>query len=357
MLIEHPESVNANTFLIKCKAWFEEQYPGYTAYMTTSCTRAIEMISLSMNIQEGDEIILSPYTFVGVANALSNYGAKLVFADIDPKTMNIDTDLIEVLITDKTRAVIAMHYASIPCEMENIRQLCDKHGLLLIEDNAQGIQNTYNGKLLGSFGDFSCMSFDSLKNISCSEGGLLLCKNKWVDAVDVVYNNDANKIAFSKGLVNKYEWIGKGSKFMMSEYTAAVLYPLLLKSTQIISDRIEVWKALFQKLNSEEVLRRFIPQILMEKKHNAHLAYIKLENEEQRNKVLKSLNKLGVPCSFHYVPLDDSQEGRRVGIVKKVCTFSLSESSRLLRLPMHNFLSEEDQAKITNDLVFSVKGS
>ena len=354
-LIENPILVNEGLYLKKCKAWFEEQYPEHTAFMTTSCTRAMELISLSLNFSPDDEIILSPFTYVGVGNAFSNYGAKLVYVDIDVDTMNINASLIESAITQKTKAIVAMHYASIPCEMEKINDICKRYNLILIEDNAQGIQTFYNKQLLGSFGDFSCLSFDILKNISCNEGGVLLCKNEWLDRVDVAYNNGTNKTIFAKGLVDKYEWIAKGSKFGMSEYTAAVLYPLLEKSAIIITERKKIWKALFDKITKEETLKEFVPQKLLDIENNGHIAYLKFKSLKQRNHVLAFLNKSGIPCSFHYIPLDDSIEGKRISKSNNVCENSLHESNCLLRLPMHNYLSEDQQSLIVHALLNAIK--
>jgi dTDP-4-amino-4,6-dideoxygalactose transaminase len=349
-LIQFPESVNDAQFLQKCILWFKETYPGYTPFMTTSCTRAMELISLSLDFKKGDEIILSPYNYVGVGNAFSNYGATLVYVDIDKDTMNIDPSLIESAITDKTKAIVAMHYAAVPCDMDRIKSLCERYNLILIEDNAQGIQSYYKDRLLGSMGDFSCLSFDMLKNISCNEGGVLLVKDKWAPQVNVAYFNGTNKTAFQNKLVSKYEWVAKGSKFLMSEYAAAVLHPLLENSVSIISQRKKIWRSLFEKLSENNILKEFVPAKLMSTDHNGHLAYLKF-NSHQRNSILNFLNKNGVPSSFHYVPLDTSVEGKRISPATEVCPVSLSESERLIRLPMHNFLKEEEQEAIVNTLL------
>jgi dTDP-4-amino-4,6-dideoxygalactose transaminase len=356
-LIENPILINEGIYQKKCVDWFEQCYPEHSAFMTTSCTRAMELISLSLDLSFGDEIILSPYTYVGVGNAFSNYGAKLVFVDIDASTMNINVSLIEKAITKNTKAIVAMHYASIPCELDKIRAICDKYNVILIEDNAQGIQAFYNKQLLGSFGDFSCISFDILKNISCNEGGVLLCRNEWLDRVDVAYNNGTNKTAFSKGLVKKYEWTNKGSKFGMSEYTAAVLYPLLEKSAEIISERKKIWTSLYNKIIKEEILKDFVPQKLLDIEHNGHLAYLKFKDIEQRNKIIDFLSNDGIPSLFHYIPLDDSVEGRRNSQTNNICENSLRESNCLLRLPMHNYLTEDDQMKIVRELKLAVMNS
>lgn len=349
-LITNPSTVNENRYLKQCKAWFEQEYPGYTAYLTTSCTRALELVVLSLDLRPGDEVILSPYTYVGVANAFANYGVRLVFVDIDPYSMNIDAEKIEAALTDRTRAVIAMHYAAVPCDLDRIVQLCEQKQLLLIEDNAQGIQNHYHGKLLGSFGDFSVLSFDPLKNISCNEGGVLLCKQRWTEKVDTAYHNGTNRMAFMKGLVNRYEWVSRGSKFSMSEYTAAVLYPLLERSATIIAERKAVWKQLYDALQQEDELRPYIPDVLVEKAHNAHLAYLKFRNGEQRNAVMHALNAMGVPCSFHYTALNESEEGRQFARTGADCSHTSAESRRLLRLPIHNFLTGDDIREIVTAL-------
>lgn len=353
-LIENPEFVNDGNYVKKCKKWFEDYYPDYYAFMTTSCTRALELISLSLNFSKEDEVILSPFNYVGVGNAFANYGVKLVYVDIEPNTMNINANLIEASITKNTKAIIAMHYASIGCDMDKIRKICDKYNLILIEDNAQGIQTYYKNKPLGSFGDFSCISFDILKNISCNEGGVLMCQKKWLNDVDVAFNNGTNKSLFLKGLVEKYEWTNTGSKFSMSEYNAAVLLPLLEKSADIIKERKIIWNALFRKLSSIECLKEFIPQHLLNTDHNAHLAYLKFKNEAQRNYMQDFLNKNGVPCSFHYTALDDSEEGKKHTSNNYICPISLQESKCILRLPMHNSLDETNLNKIVETLQMAI---
>lgn len=349
-LIENPSAVNKGIFTNKCKEWLENEYDGYTAYLTSSCTRALEMAALSMDFEPGDEIILSPFTYVGVGNAFTIFGAKLVYVDIHPENMNINADLIEAAITPRTKAVVAMHYASVGCEMHKIVDVCKRHNLVLIEDNAQGIQAYHEQKLLGTYGDFSCLSFDLMKNISCNEGGVLLCKKEWEDKVDVVFENGTNRTAFRKGKVNAYEWINRGSKFIISEYNAAVLFPLLEKSKNIITQRRAIWDSLMDEICKSESLKKFIPSVMFECAHNGHLAYLKFESPEQRNLVMKYMNTNGIPSFFHYVSMDDSIAGKRFGKENSFPTNAIYESNCLLRLPMHNYLDALQIKKIAHTL-------
>lgn len=352
-LVDHPTEVGKGVFTRKCIGWMEEKYRGYRAYLTTSCTRSLELIALGLDLQIGDEIILSPYTYVGVANAFANYGARLVFVDILPGTMNIDASLIEAAITPKTRAVIAMHYSGVGCEMEAITALCSKHDLVLIEDNAQGIEARYNDQLLGTFGDFSCLSFDLLKNISCNDGGALLFKEEFAEAMDVAFENGTNKSAFLADKVDAYEWIGKGSKFSMSEYTAAVLYPLLQRSLSINGERRSRWDALMERIGTKGGMADYLPKCMFDYEHNGHIAYLKFESMEQRNAIMDHLNRNGIQSYFHYVSLDRSVAGRthrNTGICH-----AGPESDKLLRLPMHNHLTEKDMDVICRHLIHSLE--
>lgn len=353
-LVEQPDRVNSGRYYARCKAWFEERWPGYTAFLTTSCTRALELAALGMGLTEGDEVILSPFNYVGVGNAFALHGARLVYADIDPETMNIDPEQVECLITERTRAVVAMHYAGVPCDMDRLRRICDDHGLVCIEDNAQGIGVSLNGRPLGSFGEYSVMSFDTQKNISCHEGGVLLCRNELAPAVDIAFLNGSNRTAFLKGAVKKYEWVAKGSKFTMNEYTAAVLYPLLEQSPRILGERLGRWNRLFDKIAADASLASVIPPVMLRAPHNGHIAYIKLGNAEERDRVMRFLNDRGVPCAFHYVPLDHSEAGQRYGTRAGACPNSDRESDRLLRLPMYNALTEEQLDHIVSTLQLAI---
>ncbi|MEX0810912.1 MAG: aminotransferase class V-fold PLP-dependent enzyme [Chitinophagales bacterium] len=342
-LVKNPETISDWVFTQKCKEYFKQKYPEYTAFMTSSCTRAMELIALSIGILPGDEIIMSSYNFVGVANAFSNYGAVLRFTDIDPETMNIPPESIKNLINKKTRAVIVMHYGSVACQLNKIKQICDESDVLLIEDNAQGIcAKTDDDRLLGSVGDFSCISFDTLKNIGCSEGGVLLCKNRYVDKVKICYDNGTNRSAFFKKKVNAYEWIDSGSKFNMPEFNAAVLYPLLIKSEQIIEERKLKWNTYFNLMLENPILNKLLPKHQADYKHNAHIFFLKCENKRQRDALMSYLKKNGIMNSFHYTPLHNSIRGRKLNCSIDKDEYTTLESNKLLRLPIYNTISDEE---------------
>lgn len=348
-LIKNPESISNRVYSNKCKTYFETLFPGYNAFMTNSCTSAMQLIALTLDISQGDEVILPSYNFVGVANAFANFGAELKFADILPETMNVDPKSIESLITKKTKAVVVMHYAGVACELEEIRQICDEHNLYLIEDNAQGICAKYDdNKLLGSIGDFSCISFDSLKNISCGEGGLLLCKKQYFKKVVNSFENGTNKYDFYQKKVDAYEWVCKGLKFALSEYNAAILHPLLLKSEEISQNRMNKWKKYYTLLSSIEKLKHLLPISIKNQYHNAHIFYLKCNDKKERDELLHYLNNEGIAASFHYTPLHSSAYGKKMNFTIDKDRYTSVESNRLLRLPLYNELSDDKIEYIVN---------
>lgn len=353
-LVRDPHLLNGYDFTRRCAAWFEAAYPGYRAFLTTSCTRALELAALALDIRPGDEVIMPSYNFVGVADAFANYGARLVLVDIDPDTMNIDAGLLERAITPKTCAVVVMHYSGVACDIETIADCCTRHGIVLIEDNAQGLGATLNGRKLGSFGDFSCVSFDRMKNISAGEGGVLLCRPEYVDAVDVAFEKGTNKSDFMKGKAPAYEWIARGSNFSISEYNAAVLLPLLEKSGDITAGRLSVWNALYEAIQNANLPALSLPPSQYGSGHNAHIFFLKAESMEQRDKVMNSLLEQGVPAYFHYTPLHRSHLGKQYTFLSRGTDFSEAESHKLLRLPMHNYITESDIHKISVALLESV---
>lgn len=354
-LVHDPHLLNGYDFTRRCASWFEAEYPGYRAFMTTSCTRALELAALALDIRPGDEVIMPSYNFVGVADAFANYGAKLVLLDIDPATMNIDAGLLECAITPRTRAVVVMHYSGVACEIEAIAECCEKHGVVLIEDNAQGLGATLNGRKLGSFGDFSCVSFDRMKNISAGEGGVLLCRPEFTDAVDVAFEKGTNKSDFIKGKAPAYEWIARGSNFSISEYNAAILLPLLEKSGEITAGRLSVWNTLYEAIRNADLPSPALPPLQYGSGHNAHIFFLKFGSRGQRDHVMASLQQSGVPAYFHYTPLHHSILGRKYLFHHTGTDLSERDSGRLLRLPMHNFLQSADICQITEALVLAVK--
>lgn len=350
LLVENPKLIINKHFSKKCEAYFEEKYKGYNALMTSSCTKALEIIALTLNISEGDEIIMPSFNFVGVANAFANFGAKLVFIDINPDTMVIDPNQIEESITNKTKAIVIMHYTGVSCDINKVLELSLKYNIPIIEDNAQGITSTYNNQLLGSFGDFSCISFDSLKNISCSEGGVLLVKESHYESVVSVYDNGTDRLAFEQGKVEYFQWIGKGSKYTLSEYNAAVLYPLLLDSEKIVDTRKRIWKSYFEKLIKIGIPKEILPTEVAKNQHNGHIFFIKCRDSYERKKLKKYLNEKGIETHSHYPPLHESTNAISNNFRINNDSHTSIESHKLLRLPMHCSITNEQIDYIASNL-------
>ena len=348
-LIDNPTQLANQTFKKECVRFFEERFPNFKALLTSSCTSAMELIALSMGFGKGDEVIMPSFGFVGVANAFANTGASPVFVDIIPSTMNIDPESIVRSITPATRAVVIVHYAGVACATDTIRKICDDHGLLLIEDSAQGIGCSDKGKPMGSMGDFSCISFDSLKNISCGEGGLLLCKEYHWPKVLMAFNNGTNREAFERKQTNCYEWVAAGSKFEMSEFSAAILHPLLINSESILWQRRQLWQRLYDSLLIAGVPESLLPTSIANKPHNGHLFYIKCSGK--REELIEYLQSKGIPSAFHYSPLHSSTRAKKEGWKMDCDTHTTIESGRLLRLPIHNFLTDPQIGHIATTLV------
>ena len=343
-LVGDPDALLRKEFTKSCEAWFEQRYPGYRAFMTTSCTRALELAALSIDIRPGDEIILSPYNYVGVANAFANYGAKLVFVDVDPATMNIDARAIEAAITDRTRAVLAMHYGGVGCDMRTILDVCQRHDVLCIEDAALSIGATLNGQPLGSFGDISAISFDSMKNITCGEGGVLLVQERFVPTVEVAFENGTDKRAFERGQVPAYTWTARGSKFALSEFNAAVLLPLLENEERITRERRARWDALYDALAASDFFSPMLPNALRDGEHNGHVFWLLAPSRAERDELLTALTAAGVPAAFHYQVLDGGQEVPRAADL----------ADRVVRLPVHHI---EDVVRAVERIMASVEGT
>jgi dTDP-4-amino-4,6-dideoxygalactose transaminase len=349
-LVDNPLAIAQKKFTKACEDWFKELYPEYHALLVTSCTKAMELIALSIDVQDGDEIIMPSYSYVGVANSFVNLGARLVLVDIEPETMNIDASLIEEAITPRTKAVVVMHYSGVTCEMQKIVEVCQRRNIVLIEDNAQGIGARFQGKLLGALGDFSCISFDSLKNISCGEGGILLFKEKHRKSVEVCFENGTNRHEFMEGKAALYEWVNRGSKFVISEFNAAILHPLLLQSESIIQKRRAQWQQLYDAIAAQSALARLLTPKLLAYEHNAHIFFLKSRDKSERDNLIKHLNSKGIASSFHYTPLHTSLRGKELGFGMKEDRFTTSESDRLLRLPIYSSLTREDIEYIVSSL-------
>lgn len=332
----------------KCQQWLENNTGTDKVLLTTSCTSALEMCALICGIKEGDEIIMPSYTFVSTANAFVIHGAKCVFVDIRPDTMNINEQLIEDAVTDKTRAIVPVHYAGVGCDMDVICDIAKRHNLFVIEDAAQGMCSRYKGKVLGTIGDFGAYSFHETKNYSMGEGGaIFLNNNKYLELAEIIREKGTNRNQFFRGLVDKYTWVEKGSSFLPSEINAAYLWAQLEAADVIKKDRMDSWNKYYNGLsNLQEKGYISLPYIPEECEHNAHMFYIKVKDLETRTSLLSYLKDNGILAVFHYVPLHSSKAGMKYGRFSGEDIYTTKESDRLLRLPMYYGLKEEEIAYI-----------
>ena len=331
-------------FTKRCSAWLEEQTGAKRALLTTSCTHALEMGALLCDIKPGDEVILPSYTFVSTANAFVLRGATCVFVDIRPDTMNIDEKLIEDAITEKTRAIVPVHYAGVACEMDTINAIAKRHGLFVIEDAAQGMMSTYKGHFLGALGDFGCYSFHETKNYSMGEGGaILIADKKYADHAEIIREKGTNRCQFHRGEVDKYTWVELGSSYLPSELNAAYLYAELENAQKIYDNRMASCNAYRERLADLETAGDLqLPYIPAECVHNAHMFYLKVADLKTRTTLIAHLVKNGILAVFHYVPLHSAPAGKRFGRFHGEDVYTTNESNRLLRLPMFYGLKPED---------------
>lgn len=335
-------------FTKRCNAWIEEHTGTAKALLTTSGTQALEMAALLSDIQPGDEVILPSYTFVSTANAFVLRGAKLVFVDIRPDTMNIDEKLIEDAITDKTRAIVPVHYAGVGCEMDTIMDIAKRHNLVVVEDAAQGVNAFYKGRALGSIGDYGCFSFHETKNYSMGEGGaILINRPEQIEDAEIIREKGTDRSRFFRGQVDKYTWVNIGSSFLPSDINAAYLMAQLEMADEINENRLQSWTRYnegLQDLALEGVIE--LPYIPEECTHNAHMFYIKTKDMEERKALISYLKERDIAAVFHYVPLHSAPAGLRFGRFHGEDRYTTKESERLLRLPMYYNLSESDQQKV-----------
>lgn len=335
-------------FTKRCNVWIEEHTGTAKALLTTSGTQALEMAALLSDIQPGDEVILPSYTFVSTANAFVLRGAKLVFVDIRPDTMNIDEKLIEDAITDKTRAIVPVHYAGVGCEMDTIMDIAKRHNLVVVEDAAQGVNAFYKGRALGSIGDYGCFSFHETKNYSMGEGGaILINRPEQIEDAEIIREKGTDRSRFFRGQVDKYTWVNIGSSFLPSDINAAYLMAQLEMANEINENRLQSWARYnegLQDLAQEGVIE--LPYIPEECAHNAHMFYIKTKDMEERKALISYLKERDIAAVFHYVPLHSAPAGLRFGRFHGADRYTTKESERLLRLPMYYNLSESDQQKV-----------
>ena len=327
----------------KCNEWIEEKTGTAKCLLTTSCTHATELAALLADIQPGDEVIMPAYTFVSTADAFVLRGAVPVFVDIRPDTMNIDEKLIEAAITEKTKAIVPVHYAGVACEMDTIMDIAKRHNLFVIEDAAQGIMATYKGKALGAIGDFGCYSFHETKNYSMGEGGALLIQNeKDIEEAEIIREKGTNRSKFYRGQIDKYTWVNYGSSYLPSDMNAAYLYAQLEIADEINNARRACWDRYYENLKPLAQAGKIeLPYVPEECVHNAHMFYIKAKNIEERSALIEYLKEHGVHSVFHYIPLHTAPAGIKFGRFNGEDKYTTKESERLTRLPMFYGLTLE----------------
>lgn len=339
-------------FTKKCNAKLEEITKAKKALITTSGTSALEMAALLADIQPGDEVIMPSYTFVSTANAFVLRGAKIVFVDIRPDTMNIDEKLIEAAVTEKTKAIVPVHYGGVSCEMDTICDIAKRHNLVVIEDAAQGVMSFYKGRALGSIGDFGCYSFHETKNYSMGEGGAVLINHSEdVERAEIIREKGTNRSKFFRGQVDKYTWVDIGSSYLQSELNCAYLYAQIENPDIINNDRLKSWNTYYEMLKPLAdkgcIELPFIPEGCT---HNAHMFYIKTKDLTERTRLIAYLKQNGIGAVFHYIPLHSSPAGKQFGTFFGEDRYTTKESERLLRLPMYYGLENADIEKVINKI-------
>jgi dTDP-4-amino-4,6-dideoxygalactose transaminase len=331
-------------FTEKCHAWLEAKIGCHKALLTHSCTAALELTALLIDIQPGDEIIMPSYTFVSTANAFVLRGGVPVFVDVRPDTLNIDESKIEPAITSRTKAIVPVHYAGVGCDMDAILDIAKRHDLFVIEDAAQGIMSTYKGQPLGSMGHFGALSFHETKNVISGEGGALLINDeRFADKAEIIREKGTNRSQFFRGEIDKYTWVDVGSSYLPGELIAAFLSAQLEAAEEITQQRLHLWQAYHDKFRPLEVKGRLRRPILPDEcRHNAHMYYLLMKDLVERDLLLKALKDQGVHAVFHYIPLHSSPAGKKYGYVSGGMGVTDSISSHLLRLPLWIGMQEEE---------------
>ena len=332
-------------FTKKCAEWMQERFGVKRALLTTSGSTALDMAALLCGLERGDEVILPSFTFSSTANSFVMAGAKLVFVDIRPDTMNIDEKLIEDAITGKTKVIVPVHYAGVSCEMDTILEIAKRHGLKVVEDAAQGVMSTYRGKALGTLGDFGCFSFHETKNYSMGEGGaLLLHREEDILRAEILREKGTNRSQFFRGQVAKYNWVDYGDSYLPSDLNAAYLWAQLEKAEAINANRLGTWNAYHEAFRElQEAGRIGLPTVPKECVHNAHMYYIKCRDLEDRTAFIRFMKERDIGCVFHYVPLHSAPAGLKFGRFHGEDRYTTKESDRLVRLPMYYGMTEKDR--------------
>ena len=331
-------------FTKRCNEWMEKRFDANKVMLTTSGSTALDMAFELCELRSGDEVILPSYTFSSTANAAVLCGARLVFADIRPDTMDIDEKRIEAAITDRTKVICCVHYAGVACEMDAIMDIARRHGLMVIEDAAQGVMSTYKGRALGTIGDFGCYSFHETKNYSMGEGGAIVINNpEFNEKAEILREKGTNRSKFFRGQVDKYTWVDFGDSYLPSEINAAYLWAQLEMADKINEDRLSSWNAYYEALRplagAGKIELPVIPEGCV---HNGHMFYIKARDLQERTALISFLKVRGITAVFHYVPLHSAPAGYKFGRFSGDDLYTTKESERLVRLPMYYGLTKED---------------
>ena len=350
--IDNQKICGDGPFTKKCSQWIESKTGTSKALLTTSCTHATEMAALLLDIKPGDEVIMPSYTFVSTADAFVLRGAKAVFVDIRPDTMNIDENLIENAITEHTKAIVPVHYAGVSCEMDKITELALKYNLKIVEDAAQGLLSTYKGKMLGTIGDFGCYSFHETKNYSMGEGGALLIRDpNYIEKAEIIREKGTNRSKFFRGQIDKYTWVDAGSSYLPSDLNAAYLWAQLEQADKIFDNRMKTWNLYYELLlDLQEQGVISLPVVPENCAHNAHMFYIKAKDLDERTHLIDFLKEQGILAVFHYIPLHTAPAGKKFGVFCGEDRYTTKESERLVRLPMYYGLEEEKVVYIANKI-------
>ena len=337
-------------FTKNCHAYLEERFGAQKVLLTTSGTTALEMATILCGLKKGDEVIVPSFTFSSTATAIVLTGATPVFVDIRPDTMNIDETKIEAAITDKTRAIMAVHYAGVACEMDTIMEIAARHNLKVIEDAAQGVMSYYKGRALGTIGDFGCFSFHETKNYSMGEGGALLIRHpEDNDSAEILREKGTNRARFFRGQVDKYTWVDYGSSYLPSDMNAAYLWAQLQEADLINDNRLAIWNTYAEAFAPLAASGRVeVPTIPAGCVHNAHMYYLKLRDLQDRTDFIQYLKDKGIVAVFHYIPLHSAPAGLKFGRFHGEDRYTTSESDRLVRLPLYYGLTQEDQQYVIN---------
>lgn len=338
-------------FTKNCHKWFNSTFGVKKSLLTTSCTHALEIASLLTDIKPGDEVIMPSFTFVSTANAFVLRGAKIVFVDIRPDTMNMDENLIEQALSEKTKTIVPVHYAGVSCEMDKINEIASKNKIFVIEDAAQGMMSTYKDRYLGTLGDMGCFSFHETKNYNAGEGGaILLSKDKFFKKAEIIREKGTDRAAFFRGETDKYSWVDMGSSYLPSEFNAAFLYPQLERTEEINAVRHRLWQN-YKKafLSIEEKYGIKLPYVPEYCSHNGHIFYIVMRSEKQRNSYMNHMKNSGIQTTFHYVPLHSSSAGKKYGRFSGKDNHTSRISTHLVRLPIFYNMSNNQQEYVIEE--------